>query len=987
MTTPATPPRTRTARLAALPVLLATVAAATLVSVPAQAATLPPPPNWPAFEYGGIVTDKDTMLYNPTDEYIFPSVFHAGAHLDDPLGEWYLYFAPHDAPAGIMLMYADSLEGPWTEYQPDPENPAPIIASDWDPHYDVSHVSSPDVIWHEETDEVFLYFHGENSTTRYASSTDGLSFEYGDRVVWNQLGGPRVTETSYARVFPHPDPSSGYAYGMFYMANETDNIRRIRLAESVDGVTWTVDPDYVVAPGPEEGANVSSADLWEWDGQLYVIYHASSGKSYARTIDPTLRDVGDTPILLHSASGVGDDVGRVAAPNVVTHEGETYLFYESGDRLGATIAWAKQNGFAEPEPPFGDFPVDPANPVFAECAADGSDEFEGDLAAGVWDRVVRADQARHEVTDGALTVPTYTGGVAAAPLLQQELPAGSWQVTTEVQIDATARFQQAGLLLYGSDTHYAKLDLGRATPGDTVEFVFFDEGANRQDSSARPADADRMWLRLTSDGTEIRASISYTGQEFTEFGRPIPAASAEFTHVGPYAFRGSTTAPEIDATFEWLRFSPDTAAYAACQQEPEPPFGGFPVDAANPVFAECAAAGSDEFDGDLAGGVWDRVVRADQARHEVRDGALRIPTYSGGVAAASLLQQELPAGAWQVTTEVSVPASERFQQAGLLLYAGDGRYAKLDLGRATSGDTVELVYVRDGVSRQDSHARPADTDRMWLRYTSDGTDIRASISYDGVTFTDFGRDIPAATAAFTHVGPYAFRGTVGAPEVEASFEWLRFSPDAAAYEECLTAPQPPVDDETSPPAKGVLSSTSGWTTGLHDGTFEVRMNIWWGANASRVTLYENGEPIETRDLVAAGPSAQAVAFPLSGRVNGSYAYSAELVNSRGTTWTDPVTVHVTHAEPARPVLSNDNWDGDGSYRVTANLWWGTNASSWRLLENGVEVASGELTAATPAAQRVDVDLTGRAPGSYEYVVEFANAAGVTASAPHPVLVR
>ena len=127
---------------------------------------------------------------------------------------------------------------------------------------------------------------------------------------------------------------------MFYMGNERDNIRRIRLAESVDGKTWTVSPNYVVAPGTEEGKNVSGPDLWEWRGQHYIIYHASSGKAYARTIDRTLRQVGKKPIVLFE--GRGDSSGdRVASPVVVTRNGKTYLFYEKGDRLGGTIAWAK----------------------------------------------------------------------------------------------------------------------------------------------------------------------------------------------------------------------------------------------------------------------------------------------------------------------------------------------------------------------------------------------------------------------------------------------------------------------------------------------------------------------------------------------------------------------------------------------------------------------------------------------------------------------
>jgi hypothetical protein len=168
-----------------------------------------------------------------------------------------------------------------------------------------------------------------------------VSFSYGGVAVKASDSGSNTTEASYARVFDHPNPSSKYSYAMFYMVNEKDNKRRIRLAESIDGSSWTVDADYVLEPGSEEGGNVSGADLWQFSDQLYIVYHASSGKTYARPIDRTLRQVGTTPILLHKSSGEGYDTGRVASPQVVTSNGKTYLYYEAGERLGAKIAWAR----------------------------------------------------------------------------------------------------------------------------------------------------------------------------------------------------------------------------------------------------------------------------------------------------------------------------------------------------------------------------------------------------------------------------------------------------------------------------------------------------------------------------------------------------------------------------------------------------------------------------------------------------------------------
>lgn len=311
----------------------------------ASGQTADPPLGWPSFTYQGIAIEPSALRYNPTNEVIFPSVFNAGKYLSKPLGKWYMYYAPHENPGGISLAYADSLDGPWTEYTNNP-----LIKNVVPKKYSVPHVSSPDAVWNpyvtgKDNGKVILYFHGDNGQTRWAYSEDGVNFKYGGLSITNKMGGSQVTESSYARVFPHPDTTqTKYRWAMFYMGNEKDNIRRIRLAESFDGKTWTVSPDYVVAPGTEEGKNVSGADLWEWFGQLYIIYHGSSGKIYARTIDKTLRNVGTTPILLHQSSGVGDDVGRCAAAQVITDGGTTYLYYESGGRLSADIAFAKTTG-------------------------------------------------------------------------------------------------------------------------------------------------------------------------------------------------------------------------------------------------------------------------------------------------------------------------------------------------------------------------------------------------------------------------------------------------------------------------------------------------------------------------------------------------------------------------------------------------------------------------------------------------------------------
>lgn len=194
------------------------------------------------------------------------------------------------------------------------------------------------------------------------------------------------------------------------------------------------------------------------------------------------------------------------------------------------------------------------------------------------------------------------------------------------------------------------------------------------------------------------------------------------------------------------------------------------------------------------------------------------------------------------------------------------------------------------------------------------------------------------------------------------------------------------DAATAVPGKGVLSNDNGWDTGLQDGDYTVTMNLWWGQNASSFRLYENGVLVKTVPLTARGIAAQQAAVALAGRGNGTYRYTAVLANTKGETTLDAMTVTVTAANPGVPALSHDNWDGDGDFTVTANLWWGTNATSYRFYADGALVSEGALAARTPNAQTAKLKVAGAAKGAHAYRVEFVNAAGATASQPLTVTV-
>ncbi|MEV2658548.1 hypothetical protein ABND55_18015 [Paenibacillus larvae] len=52
-------------------------------------------------------------------------------------------------------------------------------------------------------------------------------------------------------------------------------------------------------------------------------------------------------------------------------------------------------------------------------------------------------------------------------------------------------------------------------------------------------------------------------------------------------------------------------------------------------------------------------------------------------------------------------------------------------------------------------------------------------------------------------------------------------------------------------------------------------------------------------------------------------------------------------KPGTPVLSQDKYEGQNSYTITMNMWWGQNGTTWKLYENGQLVHEVSLTDNSP----------------------------------------
>ncbi len=83
--------------------------------------------------------------------------------------------------------------------------------------------------------------------------------------------------------------------------------------------------------------------------------------------------------------------------------------------------------------------------------------------------------------------------------------------------------------------------------------------------------------------------------------------------------------------------------------------------------------------------------------------------------------------------------------------------------------------------------------------------------------------------------------------------------------------------------------------------------------------------------------------------------------------------------PAAGSISHNNWDGDGVYDITMNIWWGNNATSWTVYENDKIILFKALQGNSPNAQTAVYSVTGRANGTYTYRVDLKNRFGTTST--------
>ena len=410
------------------------------------------------------------------------------------------------------------------------------------------------------------------------------------------------------------------------------------------------------------------------------------------------------------------------------------------------------------------------------CGVARSDEFDGTaLDQQRWD-VIR-DAENYTVENGQLGLPIMQGGIygntedvpadAAKNVVVQSAPTGEWTATAKVTAEVSEQFHQAGLRLYSDDSNWASVHLISIGGGSRdLEFIreTNDEPINdAADKISVPADfPSTYYVRLTSDGTNLTASYSTDGQNFTQVGRSASMSDFANPQIGPTALSGPATTVVPTAYFDYIRVEPDSSGGTT---NPNDEFNGSALD-------KCR---------------WSNIVREDPAGYSVANGALNIDTglntdmSNATTTAENLILQPMPGGAWEATTKMTLNLEKTYEQGGLMVYGNDQNFIKLSYIKVPDGTNIEFIKQTNG-STIDGGAQDRSENfgatgpgTVYLKLFSDGTDLRAAYSLDGVSWTNVGRARSLGDVPTPYVGMAAYNGD--GTNNQASFDYFNLGSD------------------------------------------------------------------------------------------------------------------------------------------------------------------------------------------------------------------
>ncbi len=472
-----------------------------------------------------------------------------------------------------------------------------------------------------------------------------------------------------------------------------------------------------------------------------------------------------------------------------------------------------------------------------DCGPPRSDEFDGtELDTERWE-VIRRDDERLSVSDGALHLVSapmdiFQGETGMPNIVLQELPGGGgapWSITTEMTWDPTQNFQNAGLIVYGDDDNYIKT--GMVWNGArNFELIKELGGAAEFPGGAGAGDVPSTYfLRLVSaDGNAVTSEFSADGETWTEIGTTDLTGIAS-PRIGVYA----------------------TASTQAGAGQPTASFHSVTVE---PDRAECPnQCPSDEFDAaELDTAKWSFLHPSTETEPFVEDGNLVLTHSSFSFDAdrpgpTSVLGQEMPLDDWEAVAKISAPdlnedasGQSLFAKVGLIVWQEN----VLEPNKHFISYTHDRNADDEGAStffEASAQNGPAGGDRIlgdrvgnapaeenlagpfWIRITRTGDEIEGFYSLTDPEVNPNWVSINTGAAASLNIeeimpqseGPI-YIGAYGANgSTQAMFDYVRFTPEDP---ECDEEP----GDETPPETDVQLNGADPVAT--YDGPVDVTLS-------------------------------------------------------------------------------------------------------------------------------------------------------------------
>jgi len=269
-----------------------------------------------------------------------PSLIKVPDWVEDPLGNYYLYFADHRG-SYIRMAYADEVTGPWTVYSPGsltleksffPTTCPPCSLAPGRDAALYAHIASPDVHVREDLQQIVMYYHGRGEgrqLTRAAVSEDGIHFQ----------GREEDLGRAYFRVIEHDD----YFYAMSMPGF---------LYRSADGLSnFEAGPQFFTA-------DMRHSALLIRDGHLYVFF-TNRGDEPERIFLSTIELTDDwqqwtatdpvevlRPELEYEGANLPVEASRGGYIDVRVHQLRDPAIYQEGDKTYLLYSVAGESGIA-----------------------------------------------------------------------------------------------------------------------------------------------------------------------------------------------------------------------------------------------------------------------------------------------------------------------------------------------------------------------------------------------------------------------------------------------------------------------------------------------------------------------------------------------------------------------------------------------------------------------------------------------------------------